>query len=74
MEIEDNELAFICNLCDKGLDNVDELQKHMKGSHGKEWIGLITNEVWMDCKSAQPVASVQETLGISVEALTVCLV
>ena len=53
MEIEDNESAFICNLCNKGRDNEDELQKHLKESHGKECSGVITNELWTDCKRSE---------------------
>ena len=38
LEVEDNEILCVCNICDTGLDNESELFKHLKEQHGKKLV------------------------------------
>lgn len=45
LEVVDNEILCVCNLCNTGLDNESELANHMQEEHGKSfnWIRSLTS-------------------------------
>ena len=51
LEIVDNEIICVCNICDTGLDNDSELNKHMLEEHGKSLKVDNKFDKWTDCKS-----------------------
>ena len=51
LEVVDNEILCVCNLCDAGLDNKNELIKHLKEQHGKSLFVDRKFDKWTDCKS-----------------------
>lgn len=51
LEVVDNEILCVCNLCNTGLDNESELANHMQEEHGKSFKLDKKFDKWTDCKS-----------------------
>ena len=51
LEVVDNEILCVCNLCNTGLDNESELANHMQEEHGESFKLDKKLDKWTQCKS-----------------------
>ena len=51
IEVVDGEIFYVCNICNKGVDNENMIKRHMHGNHGDLKNHVQDSDIHADAES-----------------------